>query len=149
MPVQIHCPTHRPSWGQLIKLVPTSPTYRIAGNFRGAIFSWISWFETCARKFYPRIPEPRPFMKQCADSYHENIITHLLRNTKILSLENYPLDGSQLIGVHAMHASGPNYLYLTNLVVVASPDPLPHHLSRGRYLFIKLLHTYTTNITPM
>ena len=27
--------------------------YRIVGNFRGAIFSWISWFEACARKFYP------------------------------------------------------------------------------------------------
>ena len=36
---------------------------RIAGNFRGAIFSWISWLEACARKFYPRILEPRLFMK--------------------------------------------------------------------------------------
>ena len=73
-----------------------SSAYRIAGNFRGANFSWISWFEACARKFYPRILEPRPFMKQCACSYHENItheISHLLKNTKILSLENYPLYG--------------------------------------------------------
>ena len=22
--------------------------YRIAGNFRGAVFSWILWFEACA-----------------------------------------------------------------------------------------------------
>ena len=72
-------------------------TYRIAGNFRGAIFSWILWFEACARKFYPRIPEPRSFMKQYADSYHE--ITHLLRNTKILPLENYLLYSIGRVGI--------------------------------------------------
>ena len=27
----------------------------IAGNFQGAMFSWISWFEACAQKFYPQI----------------------------------------------------------------------------------------------
>ena len=43
--------------------VVNASTYRIAGNFRRAIFSWISWFEACAQKFYPRILEPRLFMK--------------------------------------------------------------------------------------
>ena len=50
----------------------------IAGNFRGAIFLWISWFEACVRRFYPRIPEQSQFMKQCADSYYENIATKSL-----------------------------------------------------------------------
>ena len=48
--------------------------YCIAGNFRGAIFSWISWFEACARKFYSRIPEQSPFMKQCADTATTKIL---------------------------------------------------------------------------
>ena len=37
--------------------------YRIAGNFRGTKFSWISWFRAGARKFHPRMLEPRPFIK--------------------------------------------------------------------------------------
>ena len=64
-------------------------TTGLAGNFRGAIFSWISWFEACGQKFYPQILEPRLFMKY-VQTLPQNENTHLL---KILPLENYLLYG--------------------------------------------------------
>ena len=64
--------------------------------------------------FINEIPEPRPFMKQCADSYHE--IIHLLRNTKILPLENYPLYGM-------LSAFQTQLLYVPMQVVRDQNDP--------------------------
>ncbi len=48
--------------------------YRIAGNFRGAKYSWFSWLEVWPRIFYPRIAT-LPTFTYNPSSNHENI-TH-------------------------------------------------------------------------
>ncbi len=69
-------------------------SYRIAGNFRGAKYSWL---EVRPRIFYPRMKRPcLPLYTYNPSSNHENIIHEMSQycwTTNILSPENYPLYG--------------------------------------------------------
>ena len=69
----------------------TQYEYRIAGIFRGVIFSWFSWSRgeprnICTRKSANRVARPKP-----RNFFHE--IAKITTFMKILPLEKYPLYG--------------------------------------------------------
>ena len=71
--------------------------YRIAGIFRGVIFSWFSWSRGEPRNIYPRkTPRARAQNKRQTarprNFFHE--IAKITTFTKILPLEKYPLYGT-------------------------------------------------------
>ena len=81
--------------------------YRIAGIFRGVIFSWFSWSRGEPRNVYPRTtPRARAQnRRQTArprNFFHE--IAKITTFTKILPLEKYPL-----YGIHVFLAKAPGF----------------------------------------
>ena len=86
---------HYNPW-MLICQFPNCIIYRIAGIFRGVIFSWFSWSRGEPRNIYPRkTPRTRAQnRRQTArprNFFHE--IAKITTFTKILPLEKYPLYG--------------------------------------------------------